>query len=52
MEGKVQSLYPNAITQYLKSSAKKNNLDFGIVSWRYRYETINYAQGIEPQKIR
>lgn len=52
MNGAASSIYPNAILTQLKKASKKHNLDFGIVSWRYRYETQHYALKLKAQKIR
>ncbi len=42
----------NNIVHHLKLQAKAKGLDFGLVMWRYKFETHKYAlRGTNPEKI-
>lgn len=42
----------NNIVQHLRLQAKAKELDFGLVMWRYKFETHKYAlRGTNPEKI-
>lgn len=42
----------NDIVHHLKLQAKKKGLDFGLVMWRYKFETHKYAlRGFSTEKI-
>ena len=42
----------NDIVHHLKLQAKKKGLDFGLVMWRYKFETHKYAlRGSGTEKI-
>ena len=42
----------NNIVQHLRTQAKAKGLDFGLVMWRYKFETHKYAlRGTNPEKI-
>jgi len=42
-DARVKGLWGANIAKELRKISADNHLDFGIVSWRYRYETNNYA---------
>lgn len=52
MCGSVKGIRPTDIIKHLRRESKARGLDFGTVSWRYRYETRCYALGIKARKIR
>lgn len=51
INGAAGSIKPASIITYLRKEAKARGLNFGAVTWRYRYETQNYALGLKAQKI-
>jgi len=52
MKSQTRGLRPNNILHVLKEQATHHNLNYGIIVWRYKYETKNYAlAGFRPERI-
>lgn len=49
--GQPKDIRMHSILAYLKDAAKKFHINYNILSWRYKYETENYALRGKAQKI-